>query len=234
MSRPDDITGLLQKGGDPTAFRQGRLLTFNPVTGANTVLVQGATLTNLPLLIAGGVFNLQGDDSLGTGNGNVVVLMRMKSSWAILGRVLTQGDPNIISAIDILQSVNINANNQPITTSFSVYTTATATIPTWATKALVISTATFAFFAAAATTVTAIIESATSNPNAVVDTPQTQFIIPAGGMGTLTLSQAVPFTGLIPGTTAMTVKAAALASAGVAADTRNNVNLTTSIQFQKV
>jgi hypothetical protein len=227
-SRPDDITGLLQKGPDPTAFRQGRLLTFNPVTGANTVLVQGGTLTNLPLLIEGGAFNLQGDDVLGAGNGNVVILMRMRSSWAILGRVLTQGDPNIINASDISQVGRFQNTFTVTGTNATVTSLSVPSTPAWANKVTLISTFSSTFTSTSATQVNIQLQ---HDVNGVAQTisPAISTSIPSVATACASVSDVVAFI-IAPGSS-LTIRGNAVAAP-------NNCTgagfIVVSAQFQKV
>jgi hypothetical protein len=98
-------------------YRQGRLLTFNPVTLENTVLVGGSTLTNLPLL---GVAEAA---SLGAGSivGVVCVASDGGQTWAIIGRFVT---PNTPDATDALTQVG-----QGIVTGFVAATESTTSVP---------------------------------------------------------------------------------------------------------
>lgn len=231
-SRPDDITGLLQKGPDPTSFRQGRLLTFSATTGANTVLVQGGTLTNLPLLIEGGAFNLQGDDALGAGNGNVVILMRMRSSWAILGRVLTQGDPNIINSADITQGLRLSTTNFPIPTVTAAPITITSLVPSWANKAVVQSGWTTSAFSSVATQYQSEILTLGSSPAFGVSSTFPVSNIAAGTVVTQTVVDSVPVA-VNPGST-LTIQGAVRGLTTIPADPNNTAFLVVTVTFQKI
>lgn len=232
MSRPDDITGLLQKGPDPTSFRQGRLLTFSATTGANTVLVQGGTLTNLPLLIEGGAFNLQGDDALGAGNGNVVIIMKMRSSWAILGRVLTQGDPNIINSADITQGLRLSTTNFPIPTVTAAPITITSLVPSWANKAIVQSGWTTSAFSSVATQYQSEIITLGSSPAFGVGSTFPVSNIAAGTVVTQTVVDSVPVT-VNPGST-LTIQGAVRGLTAIPADPNNTAFLVVTVTFQKI
>lgn len=133
--RDDDLTDLLTpQPDDGFGFRQGRLLTYTPSTGANTVLVGGGVLTNLPVVIEGGPANLQGDDVLGPGLGNVIIIMKMKSAWAILGRVLIPGNADVIDSGLVTQSGRLqNASFAASATSTAVINLTTQ-VPSWANK----------------------------------------------------------------------------------------------------
>lgn len=133
--RDDDLTDLLTpQPDDGFGFRQGRLLTYTPSTGANTVLVGGGVLTNLPVVIEGGPANLQGDDTLGPGLGNVVVIMKYKSAWAILGRVLSPGNADVIDSGLVTQSGRLQNQSFVATTTGTAVINLTTLVPTWANK----------------------------------------------------------------------------------------------------
>lgn len=133
--RDDDLTDLLTPPPDDGfGFRQGRLLTYTPATGANTVLVGGGVLTNLPVVIEGGPANLQGDDTLGPGLGNVVVIMKYKSAWAILGRVLSPGNADVIDSATITQSGRLQNQSFIATATSTAVINLTTLVPNWANK----------------------------------------------------------------------------------------------------
>lgn len=63
-------------------MRQGTLLSWDPSTGNNTVLVAGQTFTDLPVLAAGSVAMAPGD---------IVALQRYGNSYFILGAIRNAG-----------------------------------------------------------------------------------------------------------------------------------------------
>lgn len=124
-----------------TPFRQGRLLTFNQNTGANTVDVGGAVLIDVPLLNIGDTVNLEGDDALGPGNGNIVVVMKMRSSWAIMGRVVAVGSAQLAVASVATEIKTDDGENFAVTVAdVAVAATSNFTIPVWANKCDVMMT----------------------------------------------------------------------------------------------
>jgi hypothetical protein len=136
MSGTDDLVDLFQPPDDPSTFRQGRLLTFDKNTGANTVSLSGAVLTNLPLLNIGDTVNLQGDDVLGPGNGNVVILMKYGAAYAILGRVVTVGSTILNStAIETKGSNPFSSGGFATTSSLVVQASGIVQVPAWANTA---------------------------------------------------------------------------------------------------
>lgn len=123
----DDLTSLLQpRPGDPP-FRQGTISTFDPSDGSNTVSVGGATLTNVPLLNIGDTVNLT--------VGDVVVLIKLRSAWAILGRVIVPGNSDLTTGVVAAETKEAFASNYAVTTAdVAVATTGTFTVPPWANK----------------------------------------------------------------------------------------------------
>jgi hypothetical protein len=126
--RSDDLTGLLQPTPDPSAFRQGQIVTFDPATGANTVNVAGALLTDLPLLNIGDTVNLLPDD--------VVVLIKYGASWAILGRVVTPGSASLSANVVATQTQSAGALGPANLsgTNLIIAQTGNFTIPSWANR----------------------------------------------------------------------------------------------------
>lgn len=129
MTSPDDLTGLFTSDDrdTDTPFRQGTIVTFNTLTGANTINVAGAVLTNVPLLNIGDTINLL--------PGDVVVLMKMKSAWAILGRVIIPGGASInASAISFASAFGSASGTGTgnVTATHVVKTSTTIAVPAWA------------------------------------------------------------------------------------------------------
>lgn len=122
-----DLTSLFAPPAGSEPFRQGEVLTYNPATGANTVRVGDAVLTNLPLLNIGDTINLQA--------GNAVILLKFRSSWAILGRVVTPGSSTVQSAAVEFATLSAYADNFPVTTTWTDRATGTVPVPTWANQA---------------------------------------------------------------------------------------------------
>jgi hypothetical protein len=96
----DDLTALFAPPApgpsQDVRWRQGTILTFDPVTLVNTVDVGGTTMTNLPILGVAEAASLAA--------GSVVGLLAIEStlgtvSYAILGRLVT---PNTAAATDAI------------------------------------------------------------------------------------------------------------------------------------
>ena len=68
-------------------YRQGVVVSYSISSGANTISVGGATLTDVPLLTTAEVTSLEA--------GDVVVLLRMGIQYFIMGRVAASGSVSI-------------------------------------------------------------------------------------------------------------------------------------------
>lgn len=105
----DDLVPLLapppQAG---VGFRQGTILTFNPVTGANTIDVAGVTLTDLPILNTSDAANLN--------PGDIVGILTTGPSWFIAGRIIAPGAPGAGGALAIGRTTaSFNTNSLSMT-----------------------------------------------------------------------------------------------------------------------
>jgi len=90
--RSDDLVPLLKPdGGKPVGFRQGVIVSWNPDTAANTVLVGGSLMTNLPILNTSEASLLA--------EGDVVGILTSGPTWAIMGRFTIPGTPEAVSSI---------------------------------------------------------------------------------------------------------------------------------------
>jgi hypothetical protein len=130
----DDLTGLLRPPPDPdSGFRQGTVVAFDPATGANTISVAGGVLTDVPLLNIGDTVNLA--------VGDVVVLMRLRSSWCVLGKVLTVGSTKFAADAVAFGSIGLSNPNFGLTTTHTPKVSGTVTAPAWANSALILAVA---------------------------------------------------------------------------------------------
>jgi hypothetical protein len=75
---------------EPVLFRQGEIITYNYVTGANTVKVLGTILANLPIMTTGEVTSLKA--------GDVVGILKVGVQYFILGRIDSSAESLSISA----------------------------------------------------------------------------------------------------------------------------------------
>lgn len=135
MTSTADLTDLLKPRNPEreSPFRQGVLETFNTATGANTVSVGGGVLTDVPILVSG----TEADFAVG----DIVVLLKMRSSWAILGRVVEPGSSEFASSAlgfdaDYAEDPTVTLPEDTIGTLLSL----TLQVPVFANQALVIAT----------------------------------------------------------------------------------------------
>lgn len=119
-----DLAGLFQPPEPTESFRQGEVLTFNPATGANTVRVGGAVLTDLPILVGG--------DTVNFAPGDAVILLKYKSAWAILGRVVVPGSSKLTATAVSFDGGGAAAGAFTITSSFSTPAEVYVATPAWA------------------------------------------------------------------------------------------------------
>lgn len=130
MSRASDLTPLLAPAPAPTVgLRQGTVLSYDPSDGSNTISVAGAVLTDLPLLNIGDTTNLA--------VGDVVVIVRYGSSWAILGRLIVPGGAALNTTAVDFGSLGETASNFAVSTSYTTKVSGTITAPAWANRVLV-------------------------------------------------------------------------------------------------
>jgi hypothetical protein len=83
----------------PVRFRQGVILTFDAVTLANTVLVGGTVMTNLPLLGVGESTLLVPGSVVG-----ILAVGEATQTWYITGRIVAPGTPDAANATALLSS----------------------------------------------------------------------------------------------------------------------------------
>lgn len=147
MAWSDDLTPELvqmkQDIADTTPFRQGYLVYFDLATGNNIVEVGGGQLTNLPLLNIGDTVNLVGENTAGLGNGSVIIVAKMNSSWAILGRMIPAGAGQLNSTAIGYGGTNPGLIGTGLTATgagFVTKVTGTVVVPAWANRASVIAT----------------------------------------------------------------------------------------------
>lgn len=121
MTSPDPFAYLAPAGAPDVGFRQGTVVAFNQSTGANTISVAGAVLTDLPVVSS--------SESLEITAGDVVVLMRLKSSWCILGKVVVPGGVLASSALAFDQVFDGTTNNFATVNGTTTLVTVNITVP---------------------------------------------------------------------------------------------------------
>lgn len=83
--RANDLTSLLapDKSTPDLVFRQGLVVSWNPAGGTNEIEVAGTSLTNLPTLASNELSVFKPGDAVG--------LLRVRSQYFVLGRIVVPG-----------------------------------------------------------------------------------------------------------------------------------------------
>jgi len=103
MARSYDLLPLIKKP-DPAAsgrgvqWRKGLIVSWDPETAENTVLINGTLAENVPILNTSEAAILQA--------GDVVGLISFGSTWGILGRFTIPGSPEAVSALSSLRTAS--------------------------------------------------------------------------------------------------------------------------------
>lgn len=97
--RSDDLVPLLAPAPGPAVgYRQGLIVTWNPDTAENTVLVGRSLMTNLPILNTSEAAILAA--------GDVVGILTAGRTWGILGRFTIPGTPEAVTALSSLRTAS--------------------------------------------------------------------------------------------------------------------------------
>lgn len=112
MSRPDDLAPLLFRDPGPgLGFRQGTVVSYNSLTGENTIQVGGGLVADLPILNTSEALLLEA--------GSVVGILTAGSSWFILGRITVPGTPDALTALQAVRTVDAAVLTSESTTSLT-------------------------------------------------------------------------------------------------------------------
>lgn len=136
MSAIDDLAPLLRPNGTPdVGFRQGTVEAWDEATGSNSVNVAGVSISDVPVLNLGEFTLLQ--------PGDVVGLLRFKSTYFILGRIILPRAPDANRATLSFGSDTGRESGFSVTTlPAEGRGLVTIPAPSWADEALVLVTAT--------------------------------------------------------------------------------------------
>lgn len=131
----DDLARMMSPQGSSTdlAFRQGVVVSWDESTGSNSVNVNGVILTNLPCLNLGEFAILQ--------PGDVVGLLRVGSTYFIMGRLILPAGPDRNRASVGFESRVNSENGFSLTTSDVDRATVNIPVPRWADEAIVMCNA---------------------------------------------------------------------------------------------
>lgn len=123
----DDLVPLFMDPAPVQPWRQGVVVSFNQLTGANVIDVAGTLLADLPLLNMGDTINLA--------VGDVVVVAKFGTSWAVLGRVVTVGSGKFAVATVATEIRTGDGTNFAVPLAdATVAQTPNFTVPVWANK----------------------------------------------------------------------------------------------------
>lgn len=120
-----------QGSSGDVGFAQGTVISWDEATGSNVVDVKGVRLSNLPALNIGEFAILQEND--------VVGLLRFKSTYFILGRIVLPSGPDNNRASVGFKRGFAEATNFALTSTPAHRATVTIDVPSWADEAIVMS-----------------------------------------------------------------------------------------------
>lgn len=120
-------------------FHQGLVLSWNNLTGENTVRIAGAAITDVPMLNIGDTTNIL--------VGDTVAILRYRNSYFIIGRVIVPNTSAFASSAFAYETIDDRASNfvVPMSTPTTV-ASASGTIPTWANFGIVSARLDFSAF----------------------------------------------------------------------------------------
>jgi hypothetical protein len=114
---------------DDFDFHQGVVQAWNDSTGESTINIAGSAIEDIPMLNIGDTINLA--------VGNVVAVIRYRTSYFILGRVVIPNSGAFATAAVEFEIVFANASNFAIPTVDATVVSFDLTVPPWANQALV-------------------------------------------------------------------------------------------------
>jgi len=82
--------------GKQVGYRQGVIVTWNPNTAENTVLVGDSLLQNMPILNT--------SEAAILAQGDIVAILTSGATWGILGRFTIPGSPEAVSSLSSLRT----------------------------------------------------------------------------------------------------------------------------------
>lgn len=138
----DDLSDLFRPGAGGMSARSqivlGIMKSFSNVNGANTVLVNGTLMTNLPLLLTGAEIDYS--------PGDPVLILVLGNTYSILGKVATVGSSQFASASIQSASTFVSTSGFGVGLTDVTILSTSITVPAWANSATVIAHYNMTFF----------------------------------------------------------------------------------------
>lgn len=139
MTAPDDLAPLLGYGDVPDlGFRQGQIVAWDEATGTNTVNLGGVMLADLPALNLGEFTILQ--------PGDIVALLRYKTSYFILGRLILPRNPDRNRSSVDFGAAGLTQTGFSLNVAGNIRASQTIPVPSWADEAIVHLNVDLSFF----------------------------------------------------------------------------------------
>ena len=129
MIGPDLSEFMRAQPSADVGFHTGAILSWDSATGENVVNVSGAAISDLPVLNIGDTTNLT--------VGDVVALIRYKTTYFILGRVVLPNSGAFATSAVSFEKIATKTASFALTTSDTTVISADVHVPAWANRALV-------------------------------------------------------------------------------------------------
>lgn len=127
MPDSDDLVPLLLQARKDLNLHQGKVLAWDVGTGRNTISVSGAALEDLTMLNVADAPNVR--------EGDIVGVLRYKSTYFILGRIVTPGSESFATAAVEFRHAKGFAQGFGLNTTFTTIVSASLQAPAWANQA---------------------------------------------------------------------------------------------------
>lgn len=132
--KSDDLAPLFAGQDKPdVGFHQGRVMSWNLGSSENTISMAGAVLSNVPVL--------NGTEPLLLKEGDVVGMLRFKTSYFVLGRIIVPGQTELGSLPGLQQGVGATETSFSLSSDSVNVASAVFQVPEWANQALVMCNA---------------------------------------------------------------------------------------------
>lgn len=132
----DDISTLISAASKPNndiGFHQGRVIAWDQATSKNMISMAGAVLTDVPVL--------NGTEPLLLKEGDIVGMLRFKTSYFVLGRIIVPGQSSLLGTLPGLQQgAGQTEKAFDLTTDPRNVAAKAIMVPEWANQALVMCT----------------------------------------------------------------------------------------------